>query len=123
VLCFVDLDRFKCVNDNAGHVAGDEFLRLVAQTMSALCRVQDHCARVGGDEFAIILRDCSLEAGRTIAAEIAKAIGDLNLEWDGRSFSVGASIGVIAINAAKSPTEHVAEADAECYRTKSTTRR
>ena len=123
VLCFVDLDRFKCVNDNAGHVAGDEFLRLVAQTMSALCRVQDHCARVGGDEFAIILRDCSLESGRTIAAKIATAIADLTLERSGRSFSVGASIGVITIDPAKSPTEHVAAADAECYRAKRLPRR
>jgi diguanylate cyclase (GGDEF)-like protein/PAS domain S-box-containing protein len=118
VLCFVDLDRFKLVNDSAGHVVGDAFLRLVAQTMSALCRAQDHCARIGGDEFAIILRDCGLEAGRAIAAKITGVIGDLVLERDGRSFSVGASIGVIVIDPAMSPTEHVAAADAECYREK-----
>jgi diguanylate cyclase (GGDEF)-like protein/PAS domain S-box-containing protein len=117
-LCFIDLDRFKSVNDSAGHIAGDEFLKLVARTMSGSCRAQDHCARLGGDEFAIILRDCSPETGRAVAEKVAGAIGDLTFEWEGRSYRIGASIGVVAIDPDKSALDLLADADAQCYRVK-----
>jgi diguanylate cyclase (GGDEF)-like protein/PAS domain S-box-containing protein len=117
-LCFIDLDRFKAVNDSAGHIAGDAFLKLVAETISANCRQQDHCARIGGDEFAVILRDCAPDAGRIAARKVAQAIADLHLSWNGQLYSIGASTGVIGISAHKSVMDLIAEADAECYRDK-----
>ena len=122
VLFFIDLDRFKEVNDAAGHIAGDAFLKLVARTMSGCIRAQDTCARIGGDEFTIILRDSSLDAGRVIAEKMRRAVGDLAFDWHGQIYRIGASIGVVAVDPATSSSDLVAEADAACYRDKGSRR-
>ncbi|MFK5914863.1 MAG: diguanylate cyclase [Woeseiaceae bacterium] len=59
-LCFLDLDKFKIINDTSGHAAGDEFLKQIASTIKSLLRQTDILARLGGDEFAIILDNCSI---------------------------------------------------------------
>lgn len=117
-LCFLDLDDFKRVNDSAGHVAGDALLKLIAKTMSERCRAEDHCARIGGDEFAIILRDSSPMAAHDFGRRLASAIDDLAFEWAGRSYRTGASVGVVAIDPLLSSEELLVAADAECYRDK-----
>ncbi len=122
ILFFIDLDRFKEVNDAAGHMAGDAMLKLVARTMSGCIRAQDTCARIGGDEFTIILRDTSLDAGRVIADKVRRAIGDLAFDWNGQVYRIGASIGVVAVDPATSSAGLVAEADAACYRDKGSRR-
>jgi diguanylate cyclase (GGDEF)-like protein/PAS domain S-box-containing protein len=115
-LCFMDLDRFKQVNDSAGHAAGDALLKMVATAVRQSCRSQDLSSRIGGDEFALILRDCSLAAARNIAEEIVRAIEDLTLGWRGRAYRIGASIGVVPIDANSSSPEAILEqADAACY--------
>ncbi|MBB4052908.1 diguanylate cyclase (GGDEF)-like protein/PAS domain S-box-containing protein [Devosia subaequoris] len=118
-LVYLDLDRFKPVNDTAGHAAGDALLKQVAQTIRGVCRSHDLAARIGGDEFAIVLEDCSIAHGREVADKIVRAIGALAFSWAGRDYSIGASAGVTIIGAQPaSPLGFMGEADAACYAAK-----
>ncbi|MGN6388807.1 MAG: diguanylate cyclase domain-containing protein, partial [Burkholderiaceae bacterium] len=93
-LLYVDLDRFKHVNDNAGHAAGDELLRNLTGLIRPLLRDRDTFARLGGDEFAVILENCHPDDARKIAEKLRQAVEHYRLDWNGRQFAVGASIGV-----------------------------
>jgi diguanylate cyclase (GGDEF)-like protein/PAS domain S-box-containing protein len=117
-LCFIDLDRFKPVNDTAGHAAGDELLRMVGETIRGVCRSGDLAARVGGDEFALLLRDCPLEHALAVGEKIVAAIEAIRFEWRGTRHLIGASIGVTEISARPSALGFIAEADAACYAAK-----
>jgi len=118
-LLYIDLDRFKPVNDTAGHAAGDALLKQVAQTIKGACRRHDLAARIGGDEFAVILEDCSLENGRQVAHKVVRAIAALAFVWAGREYRIGASIGLTLIGQAPaSPLGFMGEADAACYAAK-----
>lgn len=118
-LIYLDLDRFKPVNDTAGHAAGDALLRQVAQTIRSVCRSHDMAARIGGDEFAVILLDCPPENGRQVAEKIVRAIGALAFSWAGRDYVIGASAGVTRITRdPASPLGFMGEADAACYAAK-----
>jgi diguanylate cyclase (GGDEF)-like protein/PAS domain S-box-containing protein len=118
-LCFIDLDRFKAVNDGAGHAAGDAMLCKVAKAIMERGRRRDFAARVGGDEFALILTDCSIESARRIAEDTVEAVTRLRLTRRGRTYQVGVSVGVTKITST-SPraTEVMNEADAACYTAK-----
>jgi diguanylate cyclase len=119
VLCFIDLDRFKAVNDTAGHAAGDALLRKVGETIRVVCRTQDFTARIGGDEFALILADCPIEAAERVAQEIIDAVGALRFTWQGTEYRIGASVGLTAIGAETAdPAEAMSRADAACYAAK-----
>ena len=118
-LLYVDLDRFKAVNDTAGHAAGDALLRQVAQTIRGSCRSHDVAARIGGDEFAVMLNDCPIEGGQRIAEKIVRAVGALAFSWAGRTYQIGASVGITAISEhPSSPLGFMGEADAACYAAK-----
>lgn len=118
-LLYIDLDRFKPVNDTAGHAAGDALLKQVAETIRGACRGHDLAARLGGDEFAVLLEDCPLPNGLLVAQKIVRAIGSLIFTWGGRDYRIGASIGVAAISAkSESGLGFLAEADAACYAAK-----
>jgi diguanylate cyclase (GGDEF)-like protein/PAS domain S-box-containing protein len=118
-LLYIDLDRFKPVNDNAGHAAGDALLKQVAQTIRGSCRSHDVAARIGGDEFAVLLNDCPPEVGQRIADKIVRAIGALAFGWAGRTYHIGASIGLTMVNnQPASPLGYMGEADAACYAAK-----
>jgi diguanylate cyclase (GGDEF)-like protein/PAS domain S-box-containing protein len=117
-LCFIDLDHFKPVNDTAGHAAGDALLRKVAQVIRRSCREGDVAARIGGDEFALLLLDCSAENAVAAAEKIVRVIAGLRFAWQGRTYRIGASIGVTAIGAASESPEPIAEADTACYEAK-----
>jgi diguanylate cyclase (GGDEF)-like protein/PAS domain S-box-containing protein len=118
-LLYIDLDRFKPVNDTAGHAAGDELLRQVAQTIRSVCREHDIAARIGGDEFAVLLQDCGRTFGQSIADRIVRAIGSLEFSWTGRSYRIGASVGLTQVGSQpSSPLGFMAEADAACYAAK-----
>lgn len=115
-LCFIDLDRFKPVNDGAGHAAGDALLRQVGDVIRRNCRRQDFAARIGGDEFAVLLSDCSPEGAMRVAEKISRAVADIRFAWDGTTYTIGASIGVTSISAdSGTPMELMSEADAACY--------
>lgn len=119
-LCFVDLDRFKLVNDGAGHAAGDGFLREVASVLRQRSRAHDVVARIGGDEFAFILLDCSAQSGYEVVKQICAAIERLHFKWNCEWYSASASIGLAQIGPATSSCEEVmGHADFACYKAKS----
>ncbi|MRB43504.1 diguanylate cyclase, partial [Bacillus thuringiensis] len=70
VLVFIDLARFKAVNDSAGHAAGDALLRELSALMLSMLRSSDMLARLGGDEFGLLLPDCNIESARFISGRI-----------------------------------------------------
>ncbi|MDX1633686.1 MAG: diguanylate cyclase [Marinobacter sp.] len=119
VVMLVDLDYFKPVNDRGGHLLGDEMLRQLAQRLSEAVRQSDSVARIGGDEFAVLLPACGLERAETIAENLRAAVASVVLEREGERFSVTASIGVTTLSALDSgPKETLARADEGCYAAK-----
>ena len=122
-LCFIDLDRFKIVNDGAGHAAGDALLREFANLLRRSCRTQDLAARLGGDEFALLLRDCPVDDGERIATRLLRDLAGLRFVWDGINYQIGASVGLVAVGAgAPRPDELVSQADIACYTAKTSGR-
>lgn len=118
-LLYIDLDRFKPVNDNAGHAGGDALLKQVAQTIRGSCRSHDVAARIGGDEFAVLLHDCPAEVGQRIAEKVVRAIAALVFTWAGRTYRIGASVGLTMVaGEPASPLGFMGEADAACYAAK-----
>jgi len=115
-LCYLDLDQFKVVNDTCGHAAGDELLHQISVLLQEKMRHRDTLARLGGDEFGMLLEHCPLDQALRIANELREVVQDFRFVWQDRTFSVGASIGVVALTAA---TESLASAlnaaDAACY--------
>lgn len=119
VLVFIDLDRFKSVNDTAGHLMGDLMLHAVAKAIGLQVRPGDLVARLGGDEFAVLLARCNLDAGMRIAQQICDAVGAIALPWDTLSLQVGASVGVAPLLPSMQSLEAWVEpADAACYAAK-----
>src|SRR5207249_4712398 len=113
VLCYLDLDRFKLVNDTCGHEAGDDLLRKISRLLSGRLRSRDTLARLGGDEFGVLLEYCSLTKAAEIAGKLERAIEEFRYVWGERSFSLGVSIGVVAITAASGRTADVLRAALE----------
>jgi len=97
MLCYLDLDQFKIVNDTCGHVAGDELLRQLAQVLRRSTREADVVARLGGDEFGIIFKNASTVEAEELAERMLGRIGEFRFFWEGKTFRVGASIGMVAI--------------------------
>ncbi|WP_309044289.1 putative bifunctional diguanylate cyclase/phosphodiesterase [Marinobacter sediminicola] len=119
-LCFLDLDQFKVVNDTSGHLAGDELLRQVATTARHSLRESDVLARLGGDEFGIILRNLSADAAAGIADKLRVALEDMAFTWEGKSHSVGGSIGIVPITPGVADISTLMRAvDIACYVAKS----
>jgi diguanylate cyclase len=116
---FIDLDRFKQVNDTGGHAAGDALLRDVAHALAAQLRKSDAVGRLGGDEFAVLLPECPIPRAQAIADKLRVAVVDYRLEWEGQVFSVGASIGLVAVNGIHAGAADVLRAaDTACYEAK-----
>jgi diguanylate cyclase len=98
-LLAIDLDRFKAVNDAAGHAAGDLMLCKVAEACRIAVRSSDTVARMGGDEFAILLENCAQERADFIGQKILRALNPLRIEWQGSQYEINASIGLAMNNA------------------------
>lgn len=123
VLCFMDLDRFKLVNDTCGHIAGDELLRQIAQLMNSVIRRRDTVGRLGGDEFGLLMEHCSEAEASRICKLIINEINEFSFNWDGSRFSVGISIGLVTIvHGSVSGQELMQSADSACYTAKETGR-
>ncbi|MBS0603263.1 EAL domain-containing protein [Plasticicumulans sp.] len=119
VLMFMDLDRFKQVNDGGGHAAGDALLRGLAIVLAAQIRGSDTLARLGGDEFAVLLDGCPAAHGERVAEKMLAAVRDFRLDWQGQQYAVGVSIGLAALDGRYPGTaEALAGADAACYAAK-----
>ncbi len=119
VLCYLDLDQFKVINDTCGHTAGDELLRQLGGWLAHQVRGPDTLARLGGDEFGILLERCTVAQAARVTAAVQKAIEGFRFQWSEKSFSIGASIGVVSINEASEDMAGVLRmADAACYAAK-----
>ena len=116
VLCYMDLDRFKVINDACGHAAGDELLTQLTQMMLTRVRDTDTLARLGGDEFGLLLEECDQQRGQLIAKEIMAAVNEFVFSHGAKTYSVGISIGLTEISGEhNSVAEIVGEADCACY--------
>ncbi len=113
---YLDLDRFKIVNDTCGHTAGDELLRQVATLFQGSIRSSDTLARLGGDEFGILLEGCPLESALRIANTLLQRIQKFRFVWQDKTFHIGVSIGLVMVNAESlSINSILSTADAACY--------
>ncbi|MGF1641174.1 MAG: EAL domain-containing protein [Rhodospirillales bacterium] len=119
VLCYLDLDQFKIVNDTAGHAAGDELLKQIRGLLKGKFRGRDTLARLGGDEFGLLLDNCTLDRALKITEMVIANLRDYRFTWDGRTFRVGVSIGLAAITAeTKDAAQAMSQADVACYAAK-----
>jgi len=119
VLCYMDLDRFKVVNDSCGHVAGDELLKQLATRMRASIREADILARLGGDEFGLLLEGCHLEQARGVVNNLLQMVSEFRFVWADKTFDVGISIGLAPISAQSGDiTDVLSAADSACYMAK-----
>lgn len=118
-LCYLDLDQFKVVNDTVGHIAGDELLRQITALIQQGVRAHDMLARLGGDEFGILLNQCSLSQATQIAENLKNLVHQFRFIWNGQTFIIGVSIGVVAIDqTSQNLMELLGAADAACYAAK-----
>ena len=115
-LCHLNLDAFKLVNDTCGQAAGDQLIRQIAELLRDLAGQHDLIARVGGDEFGILLRDCSPQEADQRAEEICDAIHASRFHWEGKTFTPRVSLGLALMSsAATGPEALLSAADAACY--------
>lgn len=118
-LAYLDLDKFKIVNDVCGHGAGDELLRRIAAVLRGKVRERDTLARLGGDEFGLLLENCTLDAARQVCENLLAAVKEIRFTWHNRTFTVGVSIGLSIIdNKVEDLGSIIAATDAACYRAK-----
>ncbi len=119
IVFYMDLDRFKAVNDTCGHLAGDNMLREVATLIKDQVRDSDFVGRLGGDEFGALLIGCPLEKARQIATDICNAVADYRFVWKDKIFNIGISVGLIEVSHASGTLQDVmSAADSACYMAK-----
>jgi diguanylate cyclase (GGDEF)-like protein/PAS domain S-box-containing protein len=118
IVGFVDLDRFKVVNDTCGHAAGDEMLRQISEIMRRKIRTRDTIARLGGDEFGLLMEHCSITNALRATNSLLNALQQFQFSWEQRRFNIGASIGLVTISEGDNVTGILKAADAACYKAK-----
>jgi diguanylate cyclase (GGDEF)-like protein len=114
-LIYLDLDRFKPVNDRYGHAVGDAVLQAVAATLRRAVRTSDVVARLGGDEFAVLLWNVTEAQAAAKAAGLEAAIAETRVLAGGVPLSVGASAGITMLAPPDAPAEVIARADLAMY--------
>lgn len=119
VLCYLDLDQFKVINDTCGHAAGDAMLKQLSGVLQAHLAEHDTLARLGGDEFGVLLRHRTMDEAQVVAARLLEAVRDHRFQWEAKPFTVGVSIGLVALHAGTgSRAEAFSAADTACYAAK-----
>jgi diguanylate cyclase (GGDEF)-like protein len=119
----MDLDQFKIVNDTCGHAGGDELLRQLAQIVLRDTRKTDLVARLGGDEFAVVLYQCPADQAMRVAETLRRAVADWRFQWQGQTFPVAASIGVVSVDESFTTAADIEKAaDMACFMAKRTGR-
>ena len=118
-LLYMDIDFFHRINDSFGHLAGDELLRRLTPVLQSSLREGELLARIGGDEFAVLLENCSAEFANAAATQLRDTVQAWQFEWGDKAFQVGISIGVVAITKlAPSLSAVLSEADTACFTAK-----
>ncbi|MDH4275608.1 MAG: EAL domain-containing protein [Gammaproteobacteria bacterium] len=118
-LLYMDMDQFKIVNDTCGHRAGDELLRQIAGQLALCLRHRDTLARMGGDEFSVLLENCSIDQAQAVAEKMKDTTQSFRFMWEEKIFKVGMSVGVVGIDSeSESVTKIFSDADAACYAAK-----
>lgn len=119
ILCYIDLDQFKLINDTCGHPAGDELLKQLAAMLKSHIDPSDTLARLGGDEFGLLLEKRDVSSAWRSGKELLRVIEEFQFPWSKRVFRIGASIGLVQINEMSNDVTGVmADADAACYTAK-----
>jgi len=115
-LCYMDLDQFKVINDSCGHAAGDELLLQLSLLLKHNLRERDTLARLGGDEFALLLENCTIQDALEVADTFRTEVQRFRFKWEDRIFSVGMSVGMVAIHQdSETAASLLSAADAACY--------
>lgn len=115
-MLYLDLDQFKVVNDTCGHNAGDALLQQLAITLQARLRQNDVLSRLGGDEFGVLLENCSGEPALRIAEILRQAVSGFRFVWQDKTFSVGVSIGLVTFGGeGLSVSDVFSIVDGACY--------
>ncbi|MGZ5082276.1 MAG: putative bifunctional diguanylate cyclase/phosphodiesterase [Usitatibacter sp.] len=118
-LLYVDIDFFHRINDSFGHLTGDDLLRRITPVMQSSLRDGEMLSRIGGDEFAILLENCSADFAHAAATQLRDAVQGWQFEWNDKAFQVGVSVGVVAITRlAPSLSAILSEADTACFTAK-----
>jgi diguanylate cyclase (GGDEF)-like protein/PAS domain S-box-containing protein len=115
----LDLDRFTIINDICGYEAGDKLLYETGQILQQKIRSADILARLSGDQFGILLKECHFLEAKKIADDIREVIQEFRFSWEGKIFTVGVSIGIVPIDSNSQDFSNVLSAgDASCYAAK-----
>ncbi|MDX2426275.1 MAG: EAL domain-containing protein [Cycloclasticus sp.] len=115
-LLYMDLDRFKIINDSCGHGAGDVALIQISELLMKHLRSSDVLARVGGDEFCILLKNCPPDTAQKIAEKIRRYVDKFDFEWEDKVYDLGVSIGIIVLDETVMTYEEALKlADTSCY--------
>ncbi|WP_009634098.1 EAL domain-containing protein [Synechocystis sp. PCC 7509] len=117
-LCYLDLDQFKIINDTCGHFAGDQLLCQVSVLFQRQLRNTDVLARLGGDEFGLLLYNCSVSEAAKITNILRLCLEEFRFVWQEKTFAIGVSIGLVAINDNQNLIDILRAADAACYTAK-----
>ena len=120
MLLYLDLDQFKIINNTSGHTAGDELLRNVGDVLTqALQGEGARVARLGGDEFGVLVEDIETARARELAEKLLNSIRDLRFDWDGRHYTLSASMGLVFVDQTTDSVDSVMQyADEACYTAK-----
>jgi diguanylate cyclase (GGDEF)-like protein len=118
-LVMIDIDRFKAINDQFGHLGGDFTLREIAMRIKGNVRKEELFARYGGEEFAVVLPETPIEGALIVAERILNVVGQTPFQFEDKTFSVTVSLGVVATQGENiTPTELIRRADEKLYSAK-----